>query len=172
MASFFQGVINNAAIFAPATATTKAAEYSEIYSEHSHRIYSLAFWMTDNELAAEELAANTFLRAFSSVSAPTFEQIDYAFLTEVRELAAIGSLTLSSVTSSDLPSIRGNVKRVHLERAVVQLPATEKLIFLLHDVESYEHERIAKLLGITTDESKFGLHQARLRVRELVARMQ
>jgi DNA-directed RNA polymerase specialized sigma24 family protein len=59
-----------------------------------------------------------------------------------------------------------------LERAVVQLPATEKLIFLLHDVESYEHERIAKLLGITTDESKFGLHQARLRVRELVARMQ
>lgn len=171
MASFFQGVIENAAIFAPAT-ETRTAEYSKIYSEHCHRIYSLAFWMTDHELAAEELAAHTFLRAFSSMNAPTVEQIDHAFIREVRELTAIGSLTLNCTTSPDLPSVRGNVKRVHLERAVVQIPATEKLIFLLHDVEGYAHERIGKLVGLTTDESKFGLHQARLRIRELVARMQ
>jgi RNA polymerase sigma-70 factor (ECF subfamily) len=171
MASFFQGVIENAAIFVPAT-ETRTTEYSEIYSEHCHRIYSLAFWMTDNELAAEELAAHTFLRAFSSVNAPTAEEIDHAFLTEVRELAAIGSLTLNSEVSPDLPSVRANVKRVHLERAVVQIPATERLIFLLHDVEGYSHERVGKLLGVTADESKFGLHQARLRIRELVAIMQ
>lgn len=128
--------------------------------------------MTDHELAAEELAAHTFLRAFSSMNAPTVEQIDHAFIREVRELTAIGSLTLNCTTSPDLPSVRGNVKRVHLERAVVQIPATEKLIFLLHDVEGYAHERIGKLVGLTTDESKFGLHQARLRIRELVARMQ
>lgn len=171
MASFFQGVIENAVVFAPATERTRA-EYTEIYNEHCHRIYSLAFWMTDHELAAEQLAANTFLRAFSSGAAPTQEQIDHAFLNEVRELTVVGSLTLNSPISPDLPSIRGNVKRVHLERAVVQLPATEKLVFLLHDVEGYQHERIGKLLGITVDESKFGLHQARVQIRELVARMQ
>ena len=171
MASFFQGVIENTAIFAPATERTRA-EYSEIYNEHCHRIFSLAFWMTDNEIAAEELAAHTFLRAFSSINAPTAEQIDHAFLTEVRELTAIGSLTLNSAIYPELPSVRGNVKRIHLERAVVQLPATEKLVFLLHDVEGYGHERIGKLLGISSDESKLGLHQARLRIRELVARMQ
>lgn len=170
MASFFQGVIENAAIFAPAT-ETRTAEYSEIYNEHCHRIYSLAFWMTDHELAAEELAAHTFLRAFSSINAPTPDQIDHAFLAEVRELTAIGNLTLNSEISPDLLSVRGNMKRIHLERAVVQLPATEKLIFLLHDVEGYAHERIGKLLGVTVDESKFGLHQARLRIRDLVARM-
>lgn len=171
MASFFQGVIENTAIFAPAT-ETKGAEYSEIYNENCHRIYSLAFWMTDHELAAEELAAHTFLRAFSSGTAPSTEQIDQAFLNEVRERIVVGSLTLNSPISPDLPSIRGNVKRVHLERAVVQLPATEKLVFLLHDVEGYQHERIGKLLGITANDSKFGLHQARVQIRELVARMQ
>jgi RNA polymerase sigma-70 factor (ECF subfamily) len=60
---------------------------------------------------------------------------------------------------------------VHLERALVQLPSTEKMIFLLHDVEGYEHEKIAHLLGLSVQESQFGLHQARLQMRELVSRM-
>ena len=59
----------------------------------------------------------------------------------------------------------------HLERAVVQLPSTEKMIFLLHDVEGYEHEKIAQLLGLSLQESQFGLHQARLQMRELISRM-
>ena len=63
------------------------------------------------------------------------------------------------------------MKRVYLERAVVQLPATEKLIFLLHDVEGYDHQRIAHLLGMDEKESQLGLHQARIRVRELVSQM-
>jgi DNA-directed RNA polymerase specialized sigma24 family protein len=57
-----------------------------------------------------------------------------------------------------------------LERAVVQLPPTEKMIFLMHDVESYDHARIARTLGLTDEESRVGLHQARLRMRELLAK--
>ena len=67
--------------------------------------------------------------------------------------------------SSDLFNV------VHLERAVVQLPSTEKMIFLLHDVEGYEHEKIAHLLGLSVQESQFGLHQARLQMRELISHM-
>jgi len=65
--------------------------------------------------------------------------------------------------------VRSNTLRVDLEAAVIQLPATEKLIFLMHDVERYDHDRVARLLGITERESRLGLHQARLRVRELLA---
>ena len=45
------------------------------------------------------------------------------------------------------------------------------MIFLLHDVEGYNHARIAKLIGLTENESQNGLHQARLRMRELLAAM-
>ena len=48
-------------------------------------------------------------------------------------------------------SVRTNTHARRLERAVVQLPATEKMIFLMHDVERYEHARIANLLGIAED---------------------
>ena len=64
--------------------------------------------------------------------------------------------------------LRERVQKL-LERAVIELPATEKLVFLLHDVEGYNHAKIGRLLGLTEDESKLGLHQARLRIRELVA---
>jgi RNA polymerase sigma-70 factor (ECF subfamily) len=56
-----------------------------------------------------------------------------------------------------------------MEEAVAQLPATERMIFLMHDVESYSHERIAKTMGISQEESKGGLFQARLKMREILA---
>jgi len=164
------GVMSNLGILIPAV-ESRTTEYSEIYNENCHRIYSLAFWMTDNELTAEQMAANVFLRAFALNSNPRTEQIDQAFLAEVRETMAVGSLTLNGSVSAETRSVRGNVKRVHLERAVVQLPATEKLIFLMHDVEGYDHKRIAQLLGMDETESQSGLHQARIRIRELVSAM-
>ena len=164
-------VISNLALLIPAV-ESRTTNYDEIYSEHCHRIYSLAFWMTDNELAAEQLSGNVFLRAFATSDSPRTEQIDLAFLTEIREMITIGTLTLNNTVSAETKSVYGNVKRVHLERAIVELPATEKLIFLLHDVESYGHEKISRLLGMTVQESQSGLHQARLQMRELISRMQ
>lgn len=150
---------------------TRKTRYTEIYQENCDRIYSLAFWMTDNELAAAELSANAFLRAFAITDQPAADQIDRAFLTEVRETTPVGVLTLDSNAVGLSPSIRRNIKRVHLERAVVQIPATERLIFLLHDVEGYGHDRICRLLGITEEESKSGLHFARVQIRTLIAGM-
>ena len=163
------GVMSNLGILIPAV-ESRTEEYEAIYNEHRHRVYSLSFWMTDNELAAEQMAANVFVRAFSTSASPKAEHIDQAFLDVAREYTAIGDLTLNS-TAAQAKTIRGNVKRVHLERAVVQLPATEKLVFLLHDVEGYDHLRIARLLGIDEKGSQYALHQARVEIRSLVSQM-
>jgi RNA polymerase sigma-70 factor, ECF subfamily len=169
MASSFPEAINYPGVLFPAK--SGKVRYSTIYEENCHRIYSLAFWITDNELTADQLTAGTFLRAFSGVKVPGTEQIDEAFLAEVREATPLGSLTLHLESGPELKRVYGNIKRVHLERAVVQLPATEKLIFLFHDVEGYDHGKIGSLLGLTQDECRFGLHQARLRIRELVSKV-
>jgi RNA polymerase sigma-70 factor (ECF subfamily) len=39
---------------------------------------------------------------------------------------------------------------------------------VLHDVEGYEHEEIAKLLGCSAGTSKSQLHKARLKLRRLL----
>ena len=141
----------------------------KIYERNRHRIYSLAFWMTDNELVAEELMKQSFCRSFAGNEEPDSDDIDRALIAELRASIPLGNLTLQCAPSRQVRSVRRNTLRVHLERAVVQLPSTEKLIFLLHDVEGYAHASVARLLGVTEDDSCCGLHQARLRLRELLA---
>jgi DNA-directed RNA polymerase specialized sigma24 family protein len=145
-------------------------DLKQAYEENRHRIYSLSFWMTDNEMTAEEVSARVFTRAFSSRVKLTPETFDRYLISELRELAPIGILTLEAPPTCT-KSVAGSTKRIHLERAVVQIPATERMAFLMHDVEGYDHARIAKTLGITEDESKQAVFQARLLVRELVAKM-
>ena len=149
-------------------AEARAANYQDLYEDNRDRVYSLAFWMTYNELAAEELTTAAFCRAFAN-PAPNSEVIDRALVSELREIAPLGSLSLMCRPAADVLNVRRNVKRPDLERAVVSLPATERLIFLLHDVESYDHSRIARTLGITEAESRNGLVQSRLRMREVLA---
>ena len=143
--------------------------HQEAFAEHRHRVYSLAFLMTDNEVVAEELMINTFCRAFALNPDPDCESVDRALVTELRELMPLGTLTLQCAPCLEVVGLRRNTKRVDLERAVVQLPATERMVFLLHDVEQYQHARIGRILGLTEEESAYGLHQARLRLRELLA---
>jgi RNA polymerase sigma-70 factor (ECF subfamily) len=147
------------------------SSYQAIYEQNRHRVYALAFWMTGNEMAAEEMTSSVFHRAFAHSASPSPEIIDRAQLAEIRRVSAIGVLTLRSGRVTEAVNARRNMLRVHLEQAVLQLPPTERLIFLFHDAENYDHSRIARLLGITEAESQLGLHEARLRIRELVASM-
>lgn len=166
-----QEKITDYAAILPTVVPVRPEVFEAVYQENRHRVYAMAFWMTDNELAAEELMRNVFLRAFASNAQPTAEMLDRALITEVRELTPIGVLTLDEGICTDAPSVRRNILRTDLERAVVQLPMTERMIFLMHDVEGYDHERIARTIGLEEDESVQGLHQARLRLRNLLARL-
>jgi RNA polymerase sigma-70 factor, ECF subfamily len=166
------GFVQQIAAKAPAMAQDY---YQNIFEEHRHKIYSLAFWMTDNEITAEEISTTVFARTFSrtrpySDSKRVANEIDRNLVSVLREYMPIGALTLD-VTASKTESITGNTKRIHLERAVVQIPSTERLVFLMHDVENYRHADIAEKLGISEDESKVALCKARILVRELVAEM-
>ena len=163
--------MNGIAQYGPALLeSTKSEIRSKVYEQNRHRVYSLAFWMTDHELAAEELMTQTFCRAFATSQEPTADEIDRALISELRQYMSLGALTLQCAPCDRALSVRRNTLRVDLERAVIQLPNTEKMIFLMHDVERYDHTRISSLLGISLQSSIEGLHQARLRMRELLAK--
>jgi DNA-directed RNA polymerase specialized sigma24 family protein len=142
-----------------------------IYEANRHRVYSFAFWMTDSEPMAEQISEQTFLRAFSLSQRPGEELIDRALLRELQNEASVsmGPLQLHCAMVVEISSVRRNTKRVELERAIMQLPHTERMIFCMHDGDAYDHARIARTLCISEDESRHGLHQARLRIRELVS---
>ncbi len=68
------------------------------------------------------------------------------------------------------PDLRlsGVIDHVNLTRAIEQLPDGYKEMFILHDVEGYEHHEIARILGCSTGNSKSQVYKARVRLRELL----
>lgn len=150
------------------SAISRATCFKAIYEAHQNRIYNFAFYLTDNEMTAEALTAEVFSKTFAVNAKPSAEVLDQALVNELRANVAIGTVTLDEPIAEETANARRNVKRAVLERAVVSVPETERIIFLMHDVEGYDHSRIARTLGISTDESIRGLHQARLAVRRLI----
>jgi RNA polymerase sigma-70 factor, ECF subfamily len=62
----------------------------------------------------------------------------------------------------------GAIDRIALASAIRELPPGCRAIFLLHEVEGYEHHEIAKLLHCSAGNSKSQLHKARWKMRALL----
>jgi RNA polymerase sigma-70 factor (ECF subfamily) len=76
----------------------------------------------------------------------------------------------SDVGSTSAGSILGVVDRLDLDHALPRLPPGCRTVFVLHDVEGFEHREIAEILGISDGTSKSQLHKARMRLRGLLSR--
>jgi RNA polymerase sigma-70 factor (ECF subfamily) len=69
---------------------------------------------------------------------------------------------------ADDVALVGSIDRLQLQRAVDDLPPGYRTIFVLHDVEGYEHNEIAGMVGCSIGNSKSQLHKARMKLRDLL----
>ena len=163
--------------------------FAAIFKAHKSRVYSLCLRMTNNVADAEDLAQDAFLVVFRKLS--TF-QGNSALSTWIYRIAVNTVLmrfrkkTLPQISLDDpwssnpdaTPAPReygardrnlaGSIDRLALTQAIKELPEGYRTIFLLHEVEGYEHREIAELLGCSIGNSKSQLHKAKMRVRELL----
>ena len=72
------------------------------------------------------------------------------------------------VTGTLNPQRMQIVDKIALENAIAQLPDGYKNVFVLHDVEGFEHEEVARILGCSVGTSKSQLHKARLKLQKLL----
>jgi RNA polymerase sigma-70 factor, ECF subfamily len=133
-----------------------AAAFERLYSLHKRRVYSLCLRMLGNVAEAEDLTQEAFLQLYRKIG--TFRG-DSAFSTWLHRLAV--NVVLMHLRKKGLP-------QVSLERAVSDLPPGYRLVFVLHDVEGYEHNEIADMLECSIGNSKSQLHKARMKLRDLL----
>ena len=120
-------------------------------------------------LEADDLTHNIFHRTFRNMGGVDAAALDAVLVSELRDSRPIGNLTLQCGAAEEVLNVRRSARLDDLEQAVLQLPPTERMIYLLHDGEGYASERVGALIGLAGDDVRAGLHQARLRVRELLA---
>lgn len=163
------------------------AAFEALFNAHKRRVYSLCLRMTGAPTEAEDLAQEAFLQLFRKIS--TFRG-ESAFTTWLHRLVVnvvlmhlrkkgIQQVSLDEPdTSQDEPVKRdygdddrrllGSIDRIRLTRAIESLPHGYRTVFVLHDVEGYEHNEIARIMNCSIGNSKSQLHKARLKLRELL----
>lgn len=141
----------------------------DVYESHRHRVFSVSYYMTGSEVEAEELLQDTFITAFERVPEPDQETVDAAMLDQIRERLLLDDVEVPPIPQHVyLPGHR-NILRADLEEAIRCLPAAERLVFLLMDVEGYTPERIAALLDTGATEIRRTVVRARMRLRAEIA---
>jgi RNA polymerase sigma-70 factor (ECF subfamily) len=166
-----------------------AAAFEQLYRRYSGRVFTLCLRIVKNDSEAEDLTQEAFLQLFRKI---------HTFRGEARFSTWLHRLTINTalmrlrkkrhpevsldatletgdedsrpVLEPGGPDLRlsGVVDRINLSRAIGQLPEGYKEMFILHDVEGYEHNEIAEILGCSIGNSKSQLYKARLRLRELL----
>lgn len=164
-----------------------AQAFQALYDKHKRRVYSLCLRMTANTAEAEDLTQEAFLQLYRKIA--TFRG-ESAFSTWLHRLSVnvvlmhlrkkslpVVSLEETTQGEDDTPkkdfgaddlALAGSIDRLQLQRAVDDLPPGYRTIFVLHDVEGYEHNEIATIVGCSIGNSKSQLHKARMKLRDLL----
>jgi RNA polymerase sigma-70 factor, ECF subfamily len=161
-----------------------ADAFEEIYRLHHRRVYTLCLRMTQNEAEAEDITQDIFIvllhkagdyRAEASFTTWLHRMTVNQVLMHFRKKKAKREEQAED-DSEESAAPRGTagarpaqlIDRITLEDALARLPPGYRAAFVLHDVEGYEHEEVARLLGCAVGTSKSQLHKARTKLRKIL----
>jgi RNA polymerase sigma-70 factor (ECF subfamily) len=171
-----------------------ADAFERLYREHAGRVYAVCIRMTGSPSHAMELVQDVFVRVWRRLG--TWRG-DAALSTWIHRITL--NLVISNardeqrrrtreVSMSDSPTDTGvdagpestDVRlsvappsvedAVDLERAIAGLPPGARTVFVLHDIEGYNHEEIARLTGTVAGTCRAQLHRARRLLMETLNR--
>jgi RNA polymerase sigma-70 factor (ECF subfamily) len=162
-----------------------ATAFEELYRAHAGRIYGLVFRMAGSTQEAEDLLQEVFLQAHrklagfrgdSSLGTWLYRLAVNQCLDFLRGRQA--KMTRSTQSLDDdgadepaaaAPVVPAAVSRLDLERSIARLPAGCRAAFILHDVEGFEHQEVAQMLGVSEGTSKSQVHKARMKLRAMLS---
>ena len=158
--------------------------FEEIYRRHFKRVYALCLRMLGNPTEAEDLTQEVFLNLYNKIGSFRGDSAFSTWLhrmtinqvlmhlrrksTRSEQTTEEGETPLQIVQGTEDPSRMPIIDRIALEKAIAQLPPGYRAVFVLHDIEGYDHDEIARMLGFSEGTSKSQLHKARLKLRNLI----
>ena len=153
------------------------AALGELFIEFGDDVFRLALRLTGSRADAEDVTQDVFVRLTRAIVGFTGTTANFgAWIRRVavrqalmhlrsgrrrREVTVEGVANLFAATDDTL-------SRLTIDAALLRLSDDHRLVFLLKEVEGYEHREIAELLDISVANSEVRLHRARRELRELL----
>ncbi|MDT7604684.1 MAG: hypothetical protein QOF61_2681 [Acidobacteriota bacterium] len=158
--------------------------FEELYGLHHRRVYCLCLRMTCDASEAEDLTQDVFIHLFRKIGSfrgdstlttwlhrLTINQVLMHFRRNKKHRMRASADAETPAETANSREIAGQMPvldQIALADALARLPPGYRAVLILHDVEGYEHEEIARQLGCATGTSKSQLHKARMKLRKLL----
>jgi len=162
-----------------------APTWEEIVSQHSARVYRLAYRLTGNIYDAEDLTHDVFIRVFRSLHSyqpGTFEGwlhriTTNVFLDKMRRKQRIRFDALSDDAAARLPSREVSPEQAYndthfdddVQHALDALTPDFRAAVVLCDIEGLSYEEIAATLGVKLGTVRSRIHRGRGQLRSALA---
>jgi len=152
--------------------------FSQLVRTHERRAYAVARAIVVNHEDAEDAVQEAFLHAYRALHRFLPDQAFGAWLHRIVANAALDITRRRKVRDADeLPETvaspfrdpaESSELRHRLEAALAKLPARQRAVIVLHDVEGYRHAEIGRMLGIPEGTARSDLHYARSTLRAVL----
>ncbi len=168
-----------------------ARAFERLYRAHVSRVYGLCVRLVDGDRSkAEQYTQDAFVRAWEKLASFRGDSQFSTWMHRLTVNLVLGEHRLLKrwVSFDDLqPGVEADEDgpgmadqpgahpqqqlgdRMDLDRAIARLPKGARAVLVLHDVEGYQHEEIAKLTGIAVGTSKAQLHRARRLMKDMLS---
>jgi RNA polymerase sigma-70 factor (ECF subfamily) len=158
------------------------AAMESIYGLFKRPVFGLLYRYAQNQAAAEDLLQDVFLKVFGHMSKVRDVATFPGWVFRIAVNTAYSHLRQKR-TQADrlvpLDDVAGKIEdrtaapvekdiQGPLEAAIRSLAPRLRSVFLLHDVQGFKHEEIARTLGCAVGTSKSQLFKARIKVREFL----
>lgn len=149
----------------------------ELFAEHGPAVYRAAYRLTRSRADAEDITQELFVKLAGSLRGFTGTALNFpGWIRRVAVRQALmhmrGGRRRREVSEDQLDRLfaapDSAVDRLSIASALMRLPADHRAVFVLKEVEGYDHAEIAELLNISVGNSEVRLHRARRQLRELL----
>jgi RNA polymerase sigma factor (sigma-70 family) len=152
----------------------------QVYEKYSSRMLGLCFRYAGEEMMAEDVMVEGFMRVFSKIDQYSGDGSFEGWIRRIMVNEALGHLRkqkriLEDTLSDDAANIPDylyadqNLNEEELLNLIAELPVGYRTVFNLYAIEGYSHSEIADLMGITESTSKSQLHRARALLQKMVS---
>lgn len=150
-----------------------SAAFEMLYREHSPRVYALCLRLSGGSTEdATELLQDAFIRAWRGLKNFRGESAFSSWLHRLTVNAMLerarsdkrrtARVLFMEQPGGDLAIVEDHPdSRMDLEDAIAALPEGARIVFVLHEIEGYQHGEIAEQLGVAEGTVKAQMHRAR-----------
>ncbi len=153
--------------------------YEKLYRANAGKVYALCLRMCGQKELAEDLAQESFIRAWQKLDSFRGDSKFSSWLYRLTSNVVIGHLRSANKWQIDQYdeamhehklTEAGNTDTIQahhddIEKALLTLPEKARVVLIMHDYLGYKHTEISSITGMAVGTSKTHLHRAKAQLK-------